>query len=172
MRPTSSESAELSGYKLVFDHPGIPLLEPSFANVQQSHGNKVHGVLYHLTKSDMDLLKKLEGGAYKNLELDVVGKISGHTTAHVFWTPNTGITHLRPSRRYMNILIQGAREHKLPAEWIHFLKEHPQSPYYPILSSGMKIVMPLLNKLFKLGMGTPFKKWKEKQHRKAQAIIY
>jgi hypothetical protein len=167
MHPLSSEPAELNGYRLVFDHPGIPLVEPSFANVEKREGSKIYGVLYHMTRNEMALLNKMEGGgAYQNLDLEVLGTQSGLKIAHVYWTENTGITHLKPSRRYINVLLEGAKEHNLPKEWIEFLENQPTSPYYPILSPAMKGVMPLLNRLFKLGLGTPFQGWRERQHKK------
>ena len=168
MHPLSSEPAELKGYRLVFDHPGIPLLEPSFANVEKHDDSKIYGVLYHMTRDEMNLLNKMEGGgAYQNLDLEVVGKESGLKIAHVYWTENTGITHLKPSRRYINVLLEGAKEHNLPPELIQLLQNQPTSPHYPILSPGMKVIMPLLNRLFKLGLGTPFQGWRERQHTKA-----
>lgn len=169
MHPTSEESAVLHGYKLVFDHPGLPIFEPAFANVQMDQQSTVCGVLYHMTRIEMEKLCKLEGGgAYQNLELEVIGAKSGPQTAHVFWTPNTGITHLKPSRRYLDILICGAKEHHLPDEWVTHLQATPTSRYYPILSPSMKIVMPILGQLFKRGLATPFLAWKEKQHQKAR----
>ena len=168
MRPRSSEPAELNGYRLVFDHPGIPLIEPSFANVEKHDSSKIYGVLYHMTQNEISILNKMEGGGeYQNLNLEVLGTRSGLKTAHVFWSENTGIKHLRPSKRYMNILLEGAVEHSLPKEWLQFLENQPTSPHYPILSPAMKRIMPVLNKLFKIGLGIPFKRWKEKQHKKA-----
>jgi gamma-glutamylcyclotransferase len=169
MHPTSVEPAQLHGYKLVFDHPGLPVVEPAFANVEEDANSTIHGVLYHMTRNEMALLNKMEGGgAYKNLELEVIGAKSGPQTAHVFWSPNTGITHLNPSRRYMQVLIEGAREQGLPDTWIAHLVLTPTSRHYPVLSPGMKFVMPLLNQLFKRGLATPFLGWKEKQHQKAR----
>lgn len=169
MHPVSSESAELRGYELVFDHPGLPLLEPSFANIKPSKDNSVFGVLYNMTRREMNMLNTLEGGgAYQNLELEVIGENGARRVAHVFWTPNTGITHLFPSKRYISVLVTGAKEHNLPHEWIRFLQSHSTSPHYFLLSHAMKIMMPTLNILYRLGFKRPFENWREKQHKKAQ----
>jgi hypothetical protein len=39
----------LEGYRLLFDHIGVPFFEPSFANVAPEKGCRVHGVLHDLS---------------------------------------------------------------------------------------------------------------------------
>jgi hypothetical protein len=169
MHPTSGEPATLPDYELVFDHPGMPLVEPVFANVKPTKGKHVCGVLYHMTREEMSTLNKTEGGgAYQNLELKVEGTQSGRVVAHVFWSPNTGITHLKPSRRYIDVLVAGAKEHGLSHGWDRFLQNHVTSPHYFILPHLMRVVMPILFMLYKLGMKRPFRKWREKQHQKTK----
>lgn len=168
MHPHSTEVAVLHNYELVFDHPGIPLMEPAFANVKPKEGSKVYGVLYHMSKKEIEILNRMEGGgAYHNLELEVEGRISGKVIAHVYWSDNTGITHLKPSRRYLNLLIDGAKENNLPAEYIETLQKHEVCRHYPIISSSTSIIMPILNKVFvRFHIKAPFQRWKRKQHQK------
>ena len=48
-------------YKLVFDIPGMPLVEPSAASVRKLEGSIVHGVVYELTDADFAIVGNTEG---------------------------------------------------------------------------------------------------------------
>lgn len=49
LRPSESVAGVLVGYRLLFDHVGVPFFEPSFANIVPEKGCCVHGVLHSLT---------------------------------------------------------------------------------------------------------------------------
>lgn len=62
----SSTAAILDGYKLRFNIPGIPAVEPSWACVEASKNNNnknevVHGVMYTLTPQDFARISMSEG---------------------------------------------------------------------------------------------------------------
>ena len=77
-----------------------------------------------------------------------------------------GVLNLKPSKRYMDILIEGANIQKLPVKYIKQLKNQPT--YKSFLSPFAPIIMFVLSLLFKLGMSTPFNGWREKQIEKAK----
>ena len=146
MKPTKIERAVLKNYRLVFNQPGIPWLEPSFANVEQAHGEYIEGVLYEITGNEMRLLDISEGnGAYDIVTSNVEGEVSGSVVAHTFATKNVALG-LHPSLRYMNLLIEGAQEHGLSPEWVQMLKEAPFSS--GAVSRHLSPLIMLVNRTF------------------------
>ncbi|GKY90841.1 hypothetical protein MPSEU_000056900 [Mayamaea pseudoterrestris] len=61
LRPISAQAGVLADYELVFDIPGIPLVEPSAASVRKQTGSVVHGVIYELTDADFARVGRTEG---------------------------------------------------------------------------------------------------------------
>jgi hypothetical protein len=61
LRPLSAQAGVLMDYKLVFNIPGIPLVEPSAASVRRQTNNVVHGVIYELTDADFARVGQSEG---------------------------------------------------------------------------------------------------------------
>lgn len=160
MRPTKIERAVLKDYRLVFNQPGIPWVEPSFANIEEAEGEYIEGVLYEITGEEMRLLDISEGnGAYDIVTPRVEGEKSGPVLAHTFMTKSVA-RGLLPSQRYMNLLVHGAAEHRLSAEWIQKLRE---APYHsrPI-SRHLSPVIRAVNRAFtRLGLPHPFRWWKK-----------
>ena len=132
MEPASAEAARLDNYAFAFDEPGIPLFEPAFASVSEHEGKVVHGVLYRMSADNFERLILCEGANYVIETLPVVGCDSGTVGARVFVAEHT-VQGRRPSRRYLRLLIEGAREHGLPASWIVAL-EATRCHRVPIIS--------------------------------------
>lgn len=132
MRPASAEVARLSGYELVFDQKGLPLAEPAFASVQPRDKAEVWGVLYKMTPADFDRLHCTEGERYQSRSVEVIGSESGQVTAFAF-IGSRSTPGLYPSRRYLRKIVNGAVEHRLPPDYIEYLKSFPTT-YIPILS--------------------------------------
>lgn len=118
--PLSAESARLAGYRLVFKQAGIPLIEPCFASLESDPDQNVYGVLYKLSGEAAERLDHFERVGYAPMTLLVEGTKSGWVQATTYNArhPRNG---LRPSRRYLNLLIAGAREFELPETHIAFL---------------------------------------------------
>ncbi len=167
MKPTKIERAVLKEYKLVFNQPGIPWLEPSFANIEEAPGEYIEGVLYEITGEEMVRLDKSEGnGAYDIVTSNVEGEVSGTVEAHTFATKNVS-AGLHPSLRYMNLLINGAQEHGLSPEWIQMLREAPFSSGQ--VSRHLSPVIMFVNRTFlRLGLPHPFRWWKRYHIAKAK----
>jgi hypothetical protein len=128
----SREPARLRGYRLVFDLAGIPWVEPAFGSIVPDPEHDVYGILYQLTPEQLNRVDSYEGSNYSVIEVEVEGKRSGTKRSRAYQTkrPTPG---LRPSRRYLRVLCEGARENELPPSYIRELDAHP-SVYVPVLS--------------------------------------
>jgi hypothetical protein len=127
--------ARVPGWRFVCDKPPlVPMMGESFANLVREGGAEVFGVLFELEAGDLAHVELTEGvviGNYRRIEV-VAEPLDGTTPV----TAATLVTDLRdpglaPSERYRALLIEGAREHGLPAEWIAFLEGLPARPETP-----------------------------------------
>lgn len=119
-----SHAACLAGHRLVFEEPGIPFLEPAFASLREAEDEVTHGVLHRLSDRDLAALDRIEGIGYDRVAhvVDVPGL--GPIEASFYESRETA-TGKRPSRRYVGLLVEGAREHGLPATWVERLEAEP-----------------------------------------------
>lgn len=142
MQPTHWEVASLREHRLAFSEPGImPGVEPAFANVEPAEGRVVHGVLYRLPERQLERLDKMESQNYRRCELTVRGQDSGPLQATLYQSLRH-VPDRRPSRRYLELLVEGAEEHLLPLEYRAWLRSHPHA-WTPILSPLARKVLPL-----------------------------
>lgn len=123
MQPLASRCGWLDDYRLCFNIPVGPG-ERGVANVVQEAGARTHGVLYQLSTDDFDRLDGTEGvsfGLYQRVPVTVVTGQHGVIEA---WTyQSTVITDGRkPSLRYIQLLLDGARENGLPSEYVASLQ--------------------------------------------------
>ena len=139
--PTSAEPATLYGWELLFGARGITFVEPVFAALRRAELACVHGVLYRLRRDDAARLHRLEDG-YELVDVDVRGARSGPVHAYTYNIPT--LTHgLRPSRRYLRLLCDGARAEGLPDDYVAWLERHPTT-HVPILSLLATAIVPLV----------------------------
>jgi gamma-glutamylcyclotransferase (GGCT)/AIG2-like uncharacterized protein YtfP len=135
-----SESAKLNGYRLVFQQPGIPLIEPVFATIERSDKDVVYGVLHEIPQEHANDIDRFEGPAYERFEAVVEGTRTGKVTAWAYRTRKP-VVGLRPSRRYLKLLIEGAREFNLPENYIARIENEKYSVEIPMVSSIMPMVV-------------------------------
>ena len=92
------------------------------ANVTTAAGSEVWGVLYTVPDADLDKLDKGEGG-YRRVRLPI--RLTDNTPAdawvYVARKPNDD-SALRPYTWYKRFLVEGAREHALPPDYIDQLE--------------------------------------------------
>lgn len=140
VKPLLSEAAKLNGYRLVFQQPGIPLIEPAFATLEHSDKDEIHGVLHHIPQDQSNDIDRFEGPAYERFETMVQGTTMGNVPA---WTyrARTPVAGLKPSRRYLALLIKGAREFNLPEEYIARIENETPCAEIPLISSLMPMVV-------------------------------
>jgi gamma-glutamylcyclotransferase len=123
MRPLATRWGWLDGYRLCFNIPIGPG-ERGVANIEPDIGARVCGALYLLTHADFDRLDRTEGvhvELYRRLPVEVVTDIHGAINAVAYRSLIT-TTGRKPSPRYMRLLLDGAREHGLPDEWVSVLQ--------------------------------------------------
>lgn len=132
IEPINATAAVLQDYRLCFDVPGLPLVEPSAASVRPAKGRLVHGVLYTLTDEDFEQVSRTEGvpWAYQWEDCCVIpyvgnaqraGEQTLESGAAKPRRARTLVTTKRidipPSRSYVEILRKGAAYWNLDREY-------------------------------------------------------
>lgn len=123
IQPVSATWGWLEGYRLCFDLPVGPG-ERGVANVVPEIGARTCGVVYRISPQEAEHLDRTEGvggGFYRRVDVIVAGArgeaIEAFTYHSTFSSPGR-----KPSLRYLGLLLDGAREHGLPADYLDFLR--------------------------------------------------
>ncbi len=119
MRPLATRRGWLAGHRLCFDVPIGPG-ERGCASVVADPGARVAGVLYRITHEDAARLDRTERG-YRRLPVDVDVDADGGRLAAFTYQSTVSQPGRRPSRRYLDLLLDGARAHALPAHYVAWL---------------------------------------------------
>jgi hypothetical protein len=146
---TRALAARLSGWRLVLDKPPLVPIGEAFANVVPDPTAVVLGVAYEITAADMAHVELTEGvriGNYRCVEVRVEPLAAGlPALVACTLTSERRDPSLRPSSRYMACLIAGAEEHRLPAEYVAFLRGVPAGPesvealqFRPLLEDALR----------------------------------
>ncbi len=124
--------ARAVGWRLVFDKPPLIAIGESFANIIRDAATHTLGVAYEVTEVDLQRIELTEGvllGNYHRVHLPVVPLSPGATALDaVSLTSPQRDAQLQPSTRYMELVISGALEHGLPAEYVAALRAIPAKP--------------------------------------------
>ena len=126
MRPLETRVAALADFELRFDLPVGPG-ERAVANVGPRPGEVVWGAAYQLPAADADRLDRTEGvhrGFYQRLPVELRA-FEGDRLPAFTYASARGVAGRKPSRRYLGLILAGARRHGLPAEWIARLRALP-----------------------------------------------
>jgi AIG2 family protein len=126
-------AARAAGWRLVFDKPPLVPIGQSFANIIPDAGAEVLGVLFEVSEADLQQIDLTEGvlvGNYQRVEATVTPLTALPRTPLTAFTLTSDRRDpdLQPSHRYMELLIAGALEHGLPAEYVAFLRSVPAQP--------------------------------------------
>ncbi|KAG8808221.1 hypothetical protein FRC17_004053, partial [Serendipita sp. 399] len=139
IRPLKSLVVNAPEVELSFNLPGMPYVEPRFANVtlnaeaedggpQHPWGKGLIGVAYYVTLEDMATIFRTEGGgsSYQIIQVDCreIGGSGQTIRANTLFAndPRRLRNQLgQPSPRYMNLLRTGAQEKSLPKEYRDYL---------------------------------------------------
>lgn len=121
MRPLARHRSRLDGFRLTFDIPVGPG-ERGVANLIDDPASRTHGVAYELSPSDADRLDRSEGVPHLYRRVAVTLLLDDDTRLYAF-TYQSGVSSpgRKPSPRYLGLLLEGARHHGLPGEWIRHL---------------------------------------------------
>jgi hypothetical protein len=115
------------GWRMAFNLPGIPCCEPWFANsVRGSETDEIHGVAFCTTTEGMKKMDDQEGvgrGGYDKVEA-TFDAYDGRTLQGWMYYKEKE-SEGAPSARYLGVLLKGAREANLKAEYIEKLSKHP-----------------------------------------------
>jgi gamma-glutamylcyclotransferase len=126
MQPLDVRWGWLDGYRLCFNIPVGPG-ERGVANVEPAPGARICGALYQLTATDFDRLDRTEGvhlELYRRVAVEVFTASAERINAFAY--QSSVVTDGRkPSPRYIGLLVEGARQHGLPDEWISCLEGLP-----------------------------------------------
>ena len=122
MRPRDTRRARLDGYRLIFDLP-VGKGERAVANLLPASESHVHGVAYSIGRIQAAWLDRTEGvpRAYRRVEIPLVFEDApgGEAFTYVSERRTPG---RKPSERYMNLLLRGARHHGLPEDYVAWLR--------------------------------------------------
>jgi len=122
MRPTGTRLALLRGWRLVFDLP-VGKGERAVANLFPDAGSSATGVAYRISDAQARRLDRSEGvpRAYRRHDVELRELGGGDFEAFTYVSPHRHPGR-KPSRRYMGLLLRGARHHGLPSAWLDFLR--------------------------------------------------
>lgn len=122
MRPLDTRVARVEGWRLVFDLP-IGNGERGVANLLPDAGGSAAGVAYLISGAQAEHLDRTEGvpRAYRREAIVAQAEGGQSLRAFTYVSPHRQPGR-RPSRRYMGLLLRGARHHGLSAEWVRFLR--------------------------------------------------
>jgi hypothetical protein len=129
---TRAVTARVPGWRLVFDKPGIAMENEGYANLRPDPAGEVYGVLYELTLAELHHVELTEGvllGNYARIDVeafllaDGAGPVRAVSLASPKQSPG-----ILPTARYVALVVAGAEEHRLPAEWIATLRAVPAAP--------------------------------------------
>ena len=116
VQPSRSVAATLRNYALRFNHPGVPPLEPVFANIEAAPGARVYGVAHYITPAEAVIFDGFEPG-YRRISVPLQLADGSTVEAFAYTTIVPGAPGV-PSARYLGLLIDGARAYDLPAALI------------------------------------------------------
>ena len=123
---TRAAAARLCGWRLVLDKPPLLPIGESYANIVPDAHSDVLGVAYEVESDALDSIDLSEGvliGNYERRTVPVLPLVGEGAPFDAFTlVSDRGDASLRPSLRYMALLIEGALEHGLPTEYVDFLR--------------------------------------------------
>jgi 2-hydroxychromene-2-carboxylate isomerase len=126
LRPLAVRWGWVAGHRLCFDIPVGPG-ERGVANLAADPDARVCGVLYLLRPEDAERLDRSEGvhvGFYRRILVTAVAS-DGETLDAFAYESSFRNADRKPSPRYIGLLLAGAREQSLPADWVRHLEGLP-----------------------------------------------
>ena len=121
------------GWRLVFDKSSMFPLGETFASIVPDPAAETLGVAFEVDQSELvqiDWSEAVPLGSYQRIEIEVAVLTpmeDGPSSAFTL-TSEKRAARPSPSDRYMQLVIDGAIEHGLPAEWVEMLRAIPAYP--------------------------------------------
>jgi len=95
------------------------------ASIKKSKGNTVEGVIYSISNKDLQTLDKFEASGHRYKRKKVFVNLN-EDKKKLVWTYIAISDHVEnylPSDSYLNLIISGAKEHRLPKKYIERIKK-------------------------------------------------
>eukprot|EP01080_Neovahlkampfia_damariscottae_P010028 gene10028-2347_t len=128
IKPMEKVAGKVKGWRVSF-FPMVPYIEPGMGTIERYEGATCHGVLVKLSPKEWDDLYASEGGGkdggYKLAEIECEAYDGRKIKAYAFESKERPSFVGYPSQRYMNLLLDGAREYKLDEDYIKELEAIP-----------------------------------------------
>jgi cation transport regulator ChaC len=143
IRPSRAVAAQAPGWRLVLDKTPLVPGGASFANLRADADAFAWGVAYEIGADDLAHVDLTEGvliGNYARVEIDVNPIDASEPSRAFTLVSDKRSDDLRPSDRYMALLIEGALAHGLPDEWIAMLRAIPTCAESADAIAGRRIV--------------------------------
>ena len=146
--------ARVPGWRLVLDKPPLIPARRGFANIIPDPHAEVLGVLYEISEAGLEHVELTEGvriGNYAAVDvqawtLDGDGPLLARSLS-----ADSRDASLRPSVRYMTLIIEGALEHGLPAAYVETLRAIPaleeddeERAARALIDAGLRAIRPAL----------------------------
>ena len=116
----------LENYELLFNKKARG--GSATANIRPATGKGVEGVLYKIHESAFRSLDRYEGVPehYRRIEVNVTDR-EGRKVAAQAYIATKVEKGLRPASHYLQVILDGAAEHGLPADYIEGIKTTGQA---------------------------------------------
>jgi cation transport regulator ChaC len=124
---TRAAPALARGWRLTIDKPSLLGTGEAMATIEADAAGEVWGVLYDVATADYEHLEFTEGvliDHYRRTAIEVEPSHSWEdalVAAVTLVSPDRDPT-LKPTTRYMKLLVAGASEHGLPESWLDVLR--------------------------------------------------
>jgi hypothetical protein len=116
---TDPQTCVVHGYRLVFNKPDAQGRNAT-SNLVPSPDDSVEGVLYRLTDLQLDFLDRSEAGYRRQTITAKAGDKTVQAQAYVAVSTDDS---LKPTKAYLQLVVEGAREHQLSASYIERLEQ-------------------------------------------------
>jgi hypothetical protein len=115
---------------VVFDKPPLLAIGEAFANIVPDADALALGVAFEVSDEDLAQIERSEGvalGNYRRVELavEVLAPCNDAPQRASSLASERRDASLLPSTRYMALVVAGALEHRLPAEYVDTLRALP-----------------------------------------------
>ncbi|MCX4243099.1 gamma-glutamylcyclotransferase family protein [Paraliomyxa miuraensis] len=133
--PSAVVPAVLSDWRLSFELPGLPLVEPAMASIVPAPGHEVHGLLLRFSPEQLATLERSEGGGlfYETVQVHARSYAGERIRAVAFKArPELVVAERPPSRRYLALIREGARRSGLHSDYCRKLDALPHAPAHAI----------------------------------------
>lgn len=114
--------AQLPNYHIEFRRYSTDL-QGGISTIMEAPGELVHGVIYEIPEAEvleLDVLEDIPLGLYKRETFLVLGEDGQWQSADLYRIVNPS-GPFKPSSRYLEMMIEGATEHRLDAGYIEWL---------------------------------------------------